>query len=142
MANNYTMFSCVLDVKTVENVSRAIEIHNELKRDENDGWLHSTYEVESYKNDTEIGIYAESSGNMEALSFFVCKCAAEFDLQGMWDTTYANTCSKMRTDGFDGGAILIDLTERCLVDTINSRVWLEDKLADANSAETQSTQEN
>lgn len=131
MADYFTQFSCVLAVGSAENVARAIDIHQSMDV------AYANFE------DSEIGFQIDSEGStslwihdldgfggQEHVIKFVLLCAAEFDLHGRWGFTWALTCSRPRTDGFGGGAQLLDLSARKSLDWIDCDHWLAAKLAD------------
>ncbi len=131
MADYFTQFSCVLDVGSADNVARAIQLHREMEL------AYAAFEQ------SEMGFAIEPNGPMsiwihdgdgfgdqEHVIKFVLRCAAEFDLHGRWGFTWALTCSRPRTDGFGGGAQLIDLSARRSLDWIDCAHWLAAELAD------------
>lgn len=131
MADYFTQFSCVLDIGSVENVARAIQLHREMEL------AYAAFEQ------SEIGFAIEPNGptsicmhdgdgfgDQEHVMKFVLRCAAEFDLRGRWGFTWALTCSRPRTVGFGGGAQLLDLSARKSLDWIDCDHWLAAELAD------------
>ena len=125
MADDFTLFSCVLDVRSADNMQRARAIYREMEI------AYANFEA------TEIGFMVEadgpvslwihdgdSFGNPEHVAAFVLRCAAECDLKGRWGFTWALTCPRPCTDGFGGGAQLLDLSARTRVDRIDCELWL------------------
>ena len=125
MADDFTLFSCVLDVGSAGNVTRALAIYREMEI------AYANFEA------SEIGFMVEtdgptslwihdgdSFGNPEHVAAFVLRCAAEFDLKGRWGFTWALTCSRPCIDGFGGGAQLLDLSARTSIDRIDCELWL------------------
>lgn len=133
MADYFTLFSCVLDLGSAENVLRAIDIHNEMDV--------AFANFEDSEIGFEIGANGPTSiwigdgdgfGDQEHVIKFVLRCAAEFNLRGRWGFTWALTCSRPRTDGFGGGAQLLDLTARKSLDWIDCDHWLAGELAEGD----------
>ncbi len=125
MADYFTHFSCLLDMRTPENAARALELYNDLPGDEDgfrlsDGFLLSR----ETEGSTELWIYDDGSGDPERVIAFVLLCAETFDLQGLWGFEYHNTCSKPRLDAFGGGAHVIDLGSRKSIGWVSTNEWL------------------
>lgn len=125
MADYFTHFSCLLDVRTPENAARALELYNDQPEDEDglrlsDGFLLSLEGASG----TELWIYDDDSGDPERVIEFVLLCAETFGLKGLWGFEYANTCSKPRLDAFGGGAHVIDLGNRKSIGWVSTNEWL------------------
>lgn len=127
MADYFTHFSCLLDVGTLENATRALDLYNALADETaaddalSDGFLMS---IEAEHGGTQLWMRDDGNGDPEHVIQFVKRCAKEFALTGLWGMQYANTCSKPRLDGFGGGAQVLDLTTGETVDWINTDGWL------------------
>lgn len=85
MADHFTHFSCLLDMRTPENAARALELYNDQPEDEDglrlsDGFLLSL----EGGSGTELWIYDDGSGDPERVIEFVLLCAETFDLKGLW----------------------------------------------------------
>ncbi|WP_395698493.1 hypothetical protein [Methylocella sp.] len=133
MADYFTHFSCLLDVRTPENAARALELYNDQPEDESglrlsDGFLLSL----EGGSGTELWIYDDGSGDPERAIEFVLLCAETFDLKGLWGFEYANTCSKPRLDAFGGGAHVIDLGNRKSIGWVSTNEWLTAALSGDN----------
>ena len=63
------------------------------------------------------------------------RLAEAFDLKGMWGFTHVMTCSRLRIDGFGGGAHVIDLGARKSIGWTSTEEWLTAALngEDANA---------
>jgi hypothetical protein len=135
MANHHTLFSCSLDVGSLDNVNQAISLHNALVAQGGD-ILYNTFQVSAMPavDVTEICIFSEDAGNVDAVLEYVRLCARKFDLQGDWGFTYAETCSKPRVGEFGGGAIIMDLSQRALKQFVNATQWLQARLPSDESS--------
>lgn len=135
MADYYTRFSCLIDLKTAENAARAVDIYeNETSDEAGDELYCDGFEFE-YTDQASPGlmwIHGDAFGDPERVIKFVLRCATEFDLQGLWGFQYANTASRPRLDAFGGGAHVIDLTTRKTVAWIETSEWLALTLAEGN----------
>ena len=134
MADYFTQFSCVLDVGSSDNVARALKLHREMEL------AYAAFEQSEMgfaiepNGPTSICMHdGDGFGDQEHVIEFVLRCAAEFDLRGRWGFTWALTCSRPRTDGFGGGAQLLDLSARRSLDWIDCDHWLAVGLADDDS---------
>jgi hypothetical protein len=131
MADYFTQFSCVLDVGSADNVLRAIDLHQEMDvayANFEDGEIG--FEIDA-DGPTSVWIHdGDGFGNQEHVIKFVLRCAAEFDLRGRWGFTRALTCSRPRTNGFGGGAQVLDFGARKSLDWIDCNHWLTGELAD------------
>jgi len=125
MADYFTHFSCLLDMRTPENAARALELYNGQPEDEDglrlsDGFLLSL----EGGSGTELWIYDDDSGDPERVIEFVLLCAETFDLKGLWGFEYANTCSRPRLNAFGGGAHVVDLGNRKSIGWVSTNEWL------------------
>jgi hypothetical protein len=125
MADYFTHFSCLLDMRTPENAARVLELYNDQPEDEDglrlsDGFLLSL----EGGSGTELWIYDDGSGDPERVIEFVLLCAETFDLKGLWGFEYANTCSRPRLDAFGGGAHVVDLGNRKSIGWVSTNEWL------------------
>ncbi len=127
MADYFTHFSCLLDVGTIENAARALDLYNGLSAEgasdetPSDGFLLS---IQPEHGGTNLWIRDDVSGDPERVIQFVKRCASVFSLTGRWGFQYANTCSKPRLDGFGGGAHVLDLATCETVNWIYTDGWL------------------
>jgi hypothetical protein len=134
MANYFTHFSCLLDVGTSDNASRALDLYNQLSEDgaseepPSDGFLLS---IQPEHGGTSLWMRDDVTGDPERLIQFVKLCAGEFGLHGRWGFQYATTCSRPRIDAFGGGAHVLDLATGDTVAWIYTNGWLADLLSSA-----------
>lgn len=127
MADYFTHFSCLLDVRTPRNAARALELYNQLSAEgtsedpPSDGFLLS---IEPSHGGSQLWIRDDVTGDPEHVIDFVLRCAEAFDLTGRWGFQWANTCSRPRLDSFGGGAHVLDLGTRKTVAWIDTAGWL------------------
>lgn len=50
----------------------------------------------------------DDSPDMLFIGAFILRLARKFSLKGKFTIPFAHTCSRLQTDGFGGGAILLD----------------------------------
>jgi hypothetical protein len=125
MADYYTQFSCLLDVNSTENVTRALEIYERASNDDEEFPLSAGFVLSpEEEGETKLWIRDDISGDPECVIQFVLMCAEVFDLKGLWGFEYSNGCSKHRLEAFGGGAHVIDLTARKSVGWISTNEWL------------------
>ena len=131
MADYFTHFSCVLDVRTPENAARALDLYNRLS-DENaledppsEGFDLS---IVPEHGGASLWIHDDGTGDPEHVIQFVKRCAAAFALTGRWGFQYANTCSRPRIDAFGGGAYVLDLATGETVAWTYTGGWLAEVL--------------
>ena len=128
MANNYTHFSCTLDVGSA-NLERAIAIYAE--HSERLAINHDAigFVVECDQPDSPdakaLRMHEEESGNVNHVIDFVVACAKEFRLTGRWGMEWSETCSKPRIGEFGGGAVVVDLSRRRIAASISTNTWLQ-----------------
>ena len=133
MAEYFTRFSCVLDVGSPENASRALDLYNMLSAESaseerpSEGFLFST---EPEHGGTKLWMRDDVTGDPERLIQFVKRCAVEFRLTGRWGFQYANTCSRPRLDGFGCGAHVLDLATGETMAWTYTDGWLAEMLSD------------
>jgi len=142
MADYYSPFSCILNVKTVSNVRKALRLFREPHRwsppealpepwaecdgDEMD--RSSLFEVEASPRAGHLWLHDGGYGSPKYVPSFVLACAEEFGLTGRWGFRWALTCSDGRLDGFGGGATVLDLGARTTLASVDCHEWLEDRL--------------
>jgi hypothetical protein len=130
MADYFTHFSCLLDVKTPENAARALALHGSAPEDDDGARLSDGFDL-SIQSDaaSQLWIRDDGSGDPERVIEFVLLCAEQFDLTGLWGFEYANTCSRPRLDAFGGGAHILDLGARKTIGWVSTSEWLVCALA-------------
>ncbi|MGO1164577.1 hypothetical protein [Brucella pseudogrignonensis] len=131
MAEYFTHFSCLLDVGTPDNASRALNLYNQLSEEgateepPSDGFLLS---IQPEHGGIKLWMRDDVTGDPERLIQFVKRCAAEFGLTGRWGFQYANACSKPPVHGFGGGAHVLDLATGETVAWTYTDGWLAEVL--------------
>ena len=134
MADDFTQFSCVLDVGAPENAARAVDIY---EADCSDGALEAQFSngffvsVPSEDAGSQLWMRDVGAGDPESVIRFVKICAAEFNLSGHWGFQYSNMCSQPRLDGFGGGAHVLDLATGETIAWIDTENWIVQTIADA-----------
>lgn len=132
MADYFTHFSCLLDVGTPENAARALDLYTQLSEEgaseepPSEGFLLS---IQPERGGTQLWMRDDVTGDPERLIQFVKRCAAQFGLKGLWGFQYTNTCSRLRLDGFGGGAHALDLVTGETSAWIYTDGWLAEVLA-------------
>ena len=108
MANYFTSFSCLFDVKTATNVIRAnallAEFEQELEKGEDGASLGFDLQPDTASGSGVLCLYSEENVEPEHVITFVRRCAEALGLNGRWGFQWALTCSRPRSDGFGGGA--------------------------------------
>ena len=131
MASYFTQFSCVLDVGSAANAADASRLRDryaeQLERDE-DKQIGFALGRQDASNDGMLWIYSDGEGDPGHVTEFVILCAEAYDLQGTWGFCWGQGCSRMRLDGFGGGAHLIDLGLRKPIGWIDCEQWLAARL--------------
>lgn len=120
MANNYTQFSVSLPLPDGDNNRQMVDEWYHSKLAEYDRWFDEHLEegTDDYEenpldgfnfklSDGEIWVYAGESGDVETAADFIQDYLISMDIDGGILMTWANTCSKMRVNEFDGGAVII-----------------------------------
>ena len=131
MADYYTHFSCLLDVSTPENATRALDLYNTMAGENatedppSDGFLLS---IQPEHGGTQLWMRDNVTGDPERLIQFVKLCAREFGLIGRWGFQYANSCSKSRVNAFGGGAHALDLASGETIAWTYTDGWLAEVL--------------
>jgi hypothetical protein len=127
MADNFTHFSCVLDVGTSENAARALELYPAfLEKAAREGAFAGGFVVSLHPDGdgTKIWMRDDVTGDPLQVIVFVERCAEIFGLKGRWGFQWANTCSQPRINAFSGGAHVLDLATRRPVAWIHTNGWL------------------
>ena len=132
MADYYTSFSCLFDVGTAEHAVRATELYQQQadQLEEDDGIrLRFDMEPDPANGPGVLWIRSDGDGEPEHVIEFVKLCAEAFGLQGKWGFWWSLSCSRMRLDGFGGGAHVIDLDRRETIAWMDCEHWVADQLA-------------
>ena len=139
MADYFTRFSCLLPVGA-GNTEAALALYEQMQAQLGGDDMEVGFAAEAYGSDNDsLWLWdGDGAGDVENVIAFAVKCAAAFDLQGLWALRWALTCSRARLDGFGGGAQLIDLGGRRSLSWVDTQHWIEEEIArrrePANSA--------
>ena len=131
MTEFYTHFASLLDLGTPDNAARALDIYNALAAENADEDPPSDFfalSIQPEHGGTHLWMHDDGNGDPEALIQFVKLCAAAFGLTGRWGFQYATTCSRPRTDGYGGGAHVLDLATGATVGWTYTDSWLANVL--------------
>lgn len=134
MANNYVSTCVEVELNSLENVKAAQEFYylakvfahenecaEELKpivegagKEEWDDFLLSvsdnwniSFDLFSTERDTSIVLGSEESVNVEELASFIQFLQNHLDLETAVFVAWSETCSKLRVNEFNGGAVLV-----------------------------------
>lgn len=120
MTNNYTQFSVLLPLPDGDNNRQMVDEWYHSKLAEYDRWFDEELEkgTEDYEenpldgfdwklSDGCVWVYAGECGDVEKAAVFIQKYLVDMGIDGGILMTWANTCSKMRVNEFDGGAAVI-----------------------------------
>ena len=104
MANYYTQFSFEVSAPSEEAVTWLAEALATADADNENGGLGFEWE-----NSTPVvlWIHTDENGDLEQLADIVGEYLQKFDPEKSVVVEWANTCSKPRTDGFSGGAMVV-----------------------------------
>jgi hypothetical protein len=150
MANNYLQMSFILDCgtnKAREDVlAYANKVSEAIRQDIGEGDEESPFDLDSiglsqdnsscsYERDEETGIwfYGEEGFDFDYVEEILKYAIKKYKLPPM-GFTWAATCSKMRLDEFDGGAVFFKLnkeTGEVDIEYTSGHGWLEKKLNEA-----------
>ena len=135
MADYFTQFSCLFDVGTAARREEALgpllqEVQAAVAAEEDDPDLRLGFEADAdgHHGEGAIWIHADNCGEPGHVLAFVRRCAAAFGLRGRWGFAWSLSCSKPRTDGFGGGAHVLDLATGETVGWIDCEHWLVEQL--------------
>jgi len=146
MANNYTQFSFAFKVKGLKakawiekTIDKLVKASNDEQADEEilalfpdwEDYLDVGFRTEmepsaGKKNQFDLIIFSEESGNVDHAANFVQAILQRFDPKGKVGFQWADTCDKMRPDQFGGGAAVVTATSTKFLSTFQ---WLEKELA-------------
>jgi len=116
MADNYTSFSCVIDIPPEhralvtrllqgdETTFEKIQWSDDESEDPGFAWEWSSLQG---RGPEQLWINSDESGNVEDVCIFVSYIQRRLDLEEPFEITWANTCSKLRVGEFGGGACII-----------------------------------
>ena len=137
MADYFTHFSCILNVGTAANATRAVErYHAFADRLERDNAESIGFELTvPQAHPTTLWIHDEESGEPQHVIAFIAELGPLLGLKGLWGFEWAHTCSKSRNDAFGGGAHVLDLATGETTGWLSTNEWLTRMLIDPDNAE-------
>lgn len=135
MANYYTDFSFKLPFPqtTDERLSKFLMSYSNCHHEEPGSFPGFEVEVVNEKHDKTIYVFSDDGcGDLEEVSEFVRDFIEEFypGERKAVVITWAEYCSKPRTDSFGGGALIV--TEEGIVDQVIPDLVAEDRIKKAN----------
>ena len=125
MADYFTQFSCVLEIGSVANATWALDLYETLRLEYSNEGEDLLFDVSVDATDPQRLLIGDpGSGDTNQVIEFVRRCAHALDLSGLWGFEWANTCSRPHLDAFGGGAVVIDLEDGRIVDSVSTNYWL------------------
>ena len=108
MADYFTHFSCTLDVVTLDNAVRALELYrnfsDELETEEQTPGFYLVA-TPTAEQPALLWIYDDNaSGDTDHVLTFVSKLGPILGITGLWGFEWSHTCSEPRVEAFGGGA--------------------------------------
>lgn len=125
MADYFTTFSFEISKKDadfpLEDIAQLIDAYREQEYDNLPTWYKDKFSIDDFGEDTveeymNIGykledeylwIYSEEYPNIDALVSIINSVMKHYNSNKYVSFEYAYTCSKLRLDGFGGGAVFI-----------------------------------
>ena len=132
MADYYTRFSVMLPLGNPERIEPALAIYRKLAEDldrDEDVSIGFSAAAAPDVDPAALWLSAEEDGNPEHVIAFVQLCGEAFGLAGRWGFRWALTCSRMRLDGWGGGAHVLDLATGETIEWLDCEDWLATRLA-------------
>lgn len=137
MADYFTRFSVMLPLGSAERITPALAIYGKLAEDlgrDEEAAIGFEGAVSPEVDPGALWLSAEEDGNPEHVIAFVRLCGETFGLTGRWGFRWALTCSRMRLDGWGGGAHVLDLATGETVEWLDCENWLAERLTEAPAA--------
>jgi len=127
VANYQTQFSCRLAVGA-GNVEAALALYAQMQAELGD--IDMGFEAErNGPEDDALWLWdGDGAGDVEDVIAFVLRCAADFNLTGLWGFCWSLSCDRPRLDAYGGGAQLLDLGRRESLGWIDCEHWLAMRL--------------
>lgn len=128
MAEHYTHFSCLLDLRDPAKAEHAMRLFAQLRAEDEEAdepqLCGFEVELQDDAGSAILWLHDDEHGDVENLVKFVLRLAEDLDLTGLWGFDYAETCSRPIIGSYGGGAHVIDLTSRKSMGWFNTRDWL------------------
>jgi hypothetical protein len=132
VADNFTHFSCVLDVGTPEKAIAALDLFLRLREEDeasdDPGLSGFALSLPDGPGSSVLWFHDDGQCDVEGVIRFVLRLTEDLDLTGLWGFDYAHTCSRPRLEAFGGGAHIIDLGVRKSIGWISTHEWLTAEL--------------
>lgn len=130
MANYQTNTSCSFPVGA-GNVAAALDLYEQMEAELDAAGEEIGFKAESDDpGDDQLWLWdGDGQANVENIIAYVLKCAAAFNLTGLWGFHWSLSCDRAVVDAFGGGAQLLDLGRRESVGWIDTGHWLAMRLA-------------
>ena len=137
MADYFTRFSVMLPLGSADRIAPALAIYaksaEDLDRDE-EASIGFEAAAAPEVDPAASWLSAEENGDPEHVIAAARLCGEAFGLTGRWGFRWALTCSRMRLDGWGGGAHVLDLATGQTVKWLDCEGWLAQRLAEAPAA--------
>lgn len=136
MTDFLTRFSCLLDVGTSTNATRAFEIYNALMAEnarEDPPAEAFLLSLTPEHGASRLWLRDPGSADPQLLITFVTRCAEAFGLTGRWGFQWSGIASQPVIEGFSGGAHVLDLASCETIAWTSTGRWLADQLAEGVS---------
>lgn len=126
----------LLDVVRPDNVGRAFAIYRELMT-ENAGEdpPAETFElsVSPEYGANRLWLHDSGSADPQLVVTFVTRCARMLGLTGPWGIQWAGVASRPVSDGFSGGALMLDLSTGKTIEWMTTSRWLAERLVEGST---------
>jgi hypothetical protein len=130
MSRSYTHFSCVLPLGRSEFVPPSIALYEQYADELDARYERICFTVKASDADRGcLRIVSGEDGDPEQVIAFVQRCARTFGLTGLWGFHWSQGCAFPSFDAFGGAACLLDLGAQRVVDRIDCRRWLSERIA-------------
>ena len=128
MADYYTHFSFVVDVKNREQDDGLKKMLTQAKNEElNEETLYTPWSCETKDDLTSFWFHSDDCGQVDLIVDILAKWQEDFNYDQPICFEWANTCSKPKLDAFGGGSVLIYKGEAHYTNTFD---WLTKKKAE------------
>lgn len=130
MSRYYTHFSCDFPLGRKECLPAALALYEQYADELGAKFERICFTVKT--GDAARGcirIESGDDGDPEQVIAFVQRCARTFSLTGLWGFQWTQGCVFPSFDAFSGAACLLDLGQQRVIETIDCRQWLADRIA-------------
>ncbi len=131
MAAYTTLFACTLPLGSADNARPAMDLYllfaDELRAEGEPVAFEVRLDPDC--DGTELILTSGAgSGDPDQVMAFVGRCGPALGLSGRWGFTWAETGDQDCSDGFGGGAVVLDLASGEVVAFLDCDSWLADTL--------------